>query len=55
MYHRKTTAYPDSKRLRYKKCGDVLLIPHIFTIAKTSEVVPVSKLPPCVARHVWGD
>jgi hypothetical protein len=40
---------------RYSKGGDVSLVLHMVTIVKMAEVIVVRKLPPCVAKHVWGD
>jgi hypothetical protein len=43
------------KITRYSKGGDISLVLHMVTITKRAEVVELSKLPPCVAKHVWGD
>lgn len=40
------TVYPDD--------GDVSFVFHVVTFTKTANVAVISKLPPCVARHVGG-
>jgi hypothetical protein len=50
-YCRRTIAYPDVKNTRFSMDDDVSPVLHMVTVAKTAEIVAVSKLPPCVCFH----
>jgi hypothetical protein len=43
------------KITKYSKGDDTSLVTHMVTVLKAAQAIAVTKLPPCEAKHVWGN